>query len=60
MKNNILPLTFNSMKEFAILDLQIVSKAFSISRYTAVMYSPLRKASQMLDSKFVRTSMVER
>ena len=38
-----------------------MSKAFSISRHTAAMYSSLRKASWtfIFISKFVRTSMVE-
>ena len=59
MKDSILPFTFNSM-ELIILVLEIVSRAFSISSHAAVMYSSLRKASQILASKFVRTSMVER
>ena len=58
MKDSILPFTFNSM-ELIILVLEIVSKAFSISRHTAAMYSSLRKASQIFVSKFVRTSMTE-
>ena len=58
MKDNILSFTFNCMGEFAILDFQIMSKAFSISK--AAMYSTLRKASQMLVSKFVKMSIVER
>ena len=53
MKDSILPFTFNSMREFAISNLQIMSKASSISRHTTAMYFLLRK-SQMLDSKFVR------
>ena len=43
MKDSILPFTFNSTRELAVLDLQIVSKAFSISRHTAVMYSGRRR-----------------
>ena len=60
MKDSILPYTFRSMRTLIILVLEIVSKAFSISRNMAAMYSSLRKASQIFVSKFVRTSMVER
>ena len=59
MKDSILLFIFNSRRKLAILDVQIVSKAFSISRHTVAMYPPLRWASQMLNSKFVRTSVVE-
>ena len=60
MKDSILPYTFSSMRALIILVLEIVSKAFSISRHMTAMYSSLRKASQIFVSKFVRTSMVER
>ena len=60
MKDSILPFSFNSMRALIILVLEIVSKAFSISRHTAAMYSSLRKVSQIFVSKFVKTSMVER
>ena len=60
MKDSILSFTFNSMRELIILVLEIVSKALSISRHTATVYSSLRKASQNFVSKFVKTSMVER
>ena len=60
MKDSILPFTFNSIRELIIMVLEIVLKAFSISRHTAAMYSSLRKASQIFVSKFVRTSMIER
>ena len=59
MKDSILPFTFSLMRALIILVFEIVSKAFSISRHTADMYSSLRKASQIFVSKFVRTSMVE-
>ena len=57
MKDSILPFTFSSMRALIILVLEIVSKAFSISRR---LYSSLRKASQIFVSKFVRTPMVDR
>ena len=60
MKDSILPFTFSSMRALIILVLEIVSKAFSMSRHTATVYSSLRKASQIFVSKFVRTSMAER
>ena len=60
MKDSILPFTFSSMRALTILVLEIMSKAFSISRYMAAMYSSLRKASQIFVSKFVRTFMIER
>ena len=54
-----MPFTFNSTRELIILVLKIVSKAFSILRHIAAMYSSLRKASQIFVSKFIRTSMIE-
>ena len=60
MKDSILPFTFNSIRELIIMVLEIVLKAFSISRHTAAMYSSLRKSSQIFVSKFVRTSIIER
>ena len=56
MKDGILPFAFKSMRELIILVLEIVSKAFSISRHIPAMYSSLRKASQIFPSEFVRTS----
>ena len=60
IKGSVLPFTFISKRELIILVLEIMSKAFSIWRHTAAMYSLLRKASQIFVSKFVRTSVVER
>lgn len=47
MKDSILLFTFNSRSTLQILDLQIVAKAFSISRNTAATYSLLRKTSHI-------------
>ena len=54
-KDSMLSFTFNSRKAFAILDLQIVEKEFSMSKHKVVEYFSLREASHMLDSMFVRT-----
>ena len=57
MKNSILPFTSYSMRVFAILHLQIVSKAFSIPEHTTAMYSLLRMALHEIPSSLGQLSI---
>ena len=61
MKNSILPFTSYSMRVFAILHLQIVSKAFSIPEHTTAMYSMyVRMALHEIPSSLRKLSIVNR
>ena len=53
-KDSMLSFTFNSRKAFAILDIQIVEKAFWMLKHKVVEYFSLKEASH-IDSMFVRT-----